>query len=45
MLKKKENERGITLLALIITVIVLLILAGVTIATISGENRNLEKSK
>ena len=44
MLKKKENERGITLLALIITVIVLLILAGITIVAISGENRNYKES-
>ena len=37
MLKKKENK-GITLIALVITVIILLILAGVTIAAISGDN-------
>ena len=43
MLKKKGNK-GITLLALIITVIVLLILAGVTIWAISGENRNNKKN-
>ena len=39
MLKKKENK-GITLIALVITVIVLLILAGVTIATLTGDNGN-----
>ena len=39
MLRERKNK-GITLLALIITVIVLLILAGVTIVAISGENRN-----
>ena len=33
---KKEN--GITLVALVITIIVLLILAAVSIATLSGEN-------
>ena len=37
MLKKKENK-GITLIALVITVIILLILAGVTIGAISGDN-------
>ena len=37
MLKKKENK-GITLIALVITIIVLLILAGVTIATLTGDN-------
>ena len=36
-LKRKE---GITLIALVITIIVLLILAGVTIATLTGDNRN-----
>ena len=34
-MKKKEN-RGITLIALVITIIVLLILAGVSIATLTG---------
>lgn len=35
---KLKNKSGITLIALIITIIVLLILAGVTILTITGEN-------
>ncbi len=34
----RKNNRGITLIALVITIIVLLILAGVTIATLTGEN-------
>ena len=34
----KNNEKGITLVALVITIIVLLILAGVTIAALSGDN-------
>ncbi len=34
----KNNQRGITLVALVITIIVLLILAGVTVASLSGEN-------
>ena len=33
-----KKERGITLVALVITIIVLLILAGISIATLSGEN-------
>ena len=37
MLKALKNKTGITLLALIITIIVLLILAGVTIAAISSN--------
>ena len=33
--KKIKKERGITLIALVITIIVLLILAGISIATLS----------
>ena len=40
----KKNIRGITLIALVITIIVLLILAGVTIATLTGENGLFRKS-
>lgn len=39
-LKKNKGESGITLIALIVTIIVLLILAGVSIAMLTGENRN-----
>ncbi len=35
---KVKGKRGITLIALIVTIIVLLILAGVTIATLMGKN-------
>ena len=42
--KNEENtNKGITLIALVITIIVLLILAGVAIATLTGENRNINK--
>ena len=42
--KNEENtNEGITLIALVITIIVLLILAGVAIATLTGENRNINK--
>ena len=34
----KQNNRGITLIALVITIIVLLILAGVSISMLTGEN-------
>ena len=37
-MKFKENEKGITLIALAVTIIVILILAGVTIATLTSEN-------
>ena len=36
--KIKKYERGITLIALVITIIVLLILAGVSIAMLTGDN-------
>ena len=36
----RKNERGITLIALVISIIVLLILAGVAIAMLTGDNRN-----
>ena len=38
------KEKGITLIALIVTIIVLLILAGVTIISLTGENGILGKS-
>lgn len=41
---KLKKEKAITLIALVITVIVLLILAGVTVATITGENGLLNKA-
>lgn len=41
---KLRKEKGITLIALVITIIVLLILAGITIATLTGENGILKKA-
>ena len=38
-----KEKRGITLIALVITIIVLLILAGLTIATLTGDNGLLTK--
>ena len=38
MPKQKNKERGITLIALVVTIIVLIILAGVSIAMLVGEN-------
>lgn len=43
-MKKKLNS-GITLIALVITIIILLILAGVTVITLTGENGILRKGK
>ena len=39
-----KTNNGITLIALVITIIVLLILAGVTIATLTGENGILTRA-
>ena len=44
MNKTKKYTRGITLIALVITIIVLLILAGVTIAALSGDNGILKRA-
>ena len=44
MRKEVRREAGITLLALVITIIVLLILAGVSIAMLTGENGVLTKA-
>ena len=41
---KRTKQNGITLIALVITIIVLLILAGVTIATLTGENGILTRA-
>ena len=40
-----NNKRGITLIALVITIIVLLILAGISIAMLSGENSILKNAQ
>ena len=40
-----KRNKGITLIALVITIIVLLILAGVAIAMLSGQNGILEQAK
>ncbi len=40
----KNNSKGITLIALVITIIVLLILAGVSIAMLTGDNGLLTKA-
>ena len=44
-MKKIKQEKGITLVALVITIIVLLILAGVGIGLIGGEDGLLSKAK
>lgn len=44
MKKQVKQTNGITLIALVITIIVLLILAGVTIASLTGENGLLQRA-
>ena len=43
--RNKQQNKGITLIALVITIIVLLILAGVGISTLTGEGGILGKAK
>ena len=40
-----KNQKGITLVALVITIIVLIILAGVTISLLIGDNGIINKAK
>ena len=42
--KRKKDKKGITLIALVITVIVLLILAGITIGVLFGDNGIITRS-
>ncbi len=42
--KRKLKNNGITLIALVITIIVLLILAAVSIATLTGDNGLVTKA-
>ena len=45
IINKKETQKGITLMALVITIIVLLILAGVSIAMLTGQNGILTQAQ
>ena len=45
MKEKTRTNKGITLIALVITIIVLLILAGVSIAMLTGENGILTQAQ
>lgn len=42
--KMRKEERGITLVALVITIVVLLILAGTALAMVIGRRGNTRKS-
>ena len=42
MLKEKlKKEKGITLIALVVTIVILLIFAGISVAMLTGDNRNI----
>lgn len=43
-LKRQRNNQGITLVALIITMVVLLILTSISVATLTGNNGVLTKT-
>ena len=43
--KELKDKKGITLIALVVTIVVLLILAGVTIAMLTGENGIINQAK
>ncbi len=43
--KKLKSSKGITLIALVITIIVLLILAGVSLSMVLSQDRNIQKSR
>ena len=43
-MKSRDGNRGITLVSLVVTIVVLIILAGVSISTLSGNNRITAKN-
>ena len=45
MLRKKYDKKGITLIALVVTIVVLLILAGITISLVFSENGIIAKAR
>ena len=44
MIKRKDKKTGITLIALVITIVIMLLLAGVAIQMTMGENGLIAKS-
>lgn len=41
----KANQKGITLIALVVTIVVLLVLAGITISLVFSENGVINKAQ
>ena len=44
-MKKMKNKKGITLIALVVTIVVLLILAGITVGMVTSDNGILKETK
>ena len=44
-MKNNKTSKGITLISLVVTIIILIILAGVTLGMLTGENGIIGKSK
>ena len=44
-MRKFKNAKGITLIALVVTIVVLLILAGVSINAVFGQDGIIQKAK
>lgn len=45
MNKRKNNQKGITLIALVLTIIIMIILAGISMNAIIGDNGILNQAK
>lgn len=39
-----RRSKGITLISLVVTVIILILLAGISVTMLTGENRNFEEN-
>ena len=44
-MEKMKNNKGITIIALVVTIVVILILAGITVSTLSGSNGILSQTQ
>lgn len=44
-MKKLRNKKGITLIALVVTIVIILILAGITVGMVTGDNGILKETK
>ncbi len=44
-MKRLKNDKGITIIALVVTIVVILILAGITVSTLTGSNGILSQTQ